>query len=76
MPANIVFTKGNKEKVIPFKDIAYTEEDSHREYKELNSILPRVHIMSNGSYSVMVTDKGTGYSSKNLDVTRWRKMWF
>ena len=26
VPANIVFTKENKEKVIPFKDIAYTEE--------------------------------------------------
>ena len=74
VPANIVFTKENKEKVIPFKDIAYTEEDSHREYKEPNLILPRVHIMSNGSYSVMVTDKGTGYSRcKNLDVTRWRE---
>ncbi|PQQ67206.1 GH36-type glycosyl hydrolase domain-containing protein [Acetivibrio saccincola] len=74
VPTNIVFTKENKEKVIPFKDIVYTEEDSRREYKEPNFVLPRVHILSNGSYSVMVTDRGTGYSRwKNLDVTRWRE---
>lgn len=74
VPGNIVFTKENKEKVIPFKDIIYTKEELRREYKEPNSILPRVHVLSNGSYSVMVTDKGTGYSKcKNLDITRWRE---
>ncbi|MDQ2087331.1 glucoamylase family protein [Herbivorax sp. ANBcel31] len=74
VPANIVFTKENKEKVIPFKDVVYEEEDSHREYEKPNPVLPRVHILSNGSYSVMVTDKGTGYSRcKNLDITRWRE---
>ena len=77
VPTNIVFTKENKEKVIPFKDIVYTEEDSRREYKEPNFVLPRVHILSNGSYSVMVTDRGTGYSRwKTLMLQGGEKMWF
>ncbi|TYQ15914.1 UNVERIFIED_CONTAM: cellobiose phosphorylase [Acetivibrio alkalicellulosi] len=74
VPANIVFTKENKEKVIPFKDVVFTEEDSHREYEYPAPMFPKAHILSNGSYSVMVTDRGTGYSrSKSIDVTRWRE---
>ena len=74
VPTNIVFTKENKEKILPFKDVVYEEVDFFREYNAPDPVLPNVHILSNGSYSVMVTDKGTGYSrSKHLDVTRWRE---
>jgi cyclic beta-1,2-glucan synthetase len=35
---------------------------------------PRVQILSNGSYSVMVTNSGAGYSMYNgLAVTRWKE---
>ncbi|HZJ00680.1 MAG TPA: glucoamylase family protein, partial [Gemmatimonadaceae bacterium] len=35
--------------------------------------LPHVQITSNGRYSLMITNNGTGYSRwKGLDVTRWR----
>ena len=35
---------------------------------------PRVHLLSNGSYSVMVTNAAAGYSvCKGVDVTRWRE---
>lgn len=74
VPSNIVFTKENKEKILPFKDIVYEEVDFYREFNSPDPVLPKVHILSNGSYSVMVTDKGTGYSrNKNLDVIRWRE---
>lgn len=74
VPSNIVFTKENKEKILPFKDVVYEEVDPFREYNSPDSVLPKAHILSNGSYSIMVTDKGTGYSrSKHLDVTRWRE---
>ncbi|MEA5064422.1 MAG: glycosyl transferase, partial [Eubacteriales bacterium] len=37
-------------------------------------VLPKVHILSNGNYSVMLTDRGTGYSgNKMVNVTRWRE---
>ena len=74
VPTNVVFTKENKEKIIPFKEVIYDEVDSLREYEDIDPIIPKVHLLSNGSYSVMVTDRGTGYSrSKMLDVTRWRE---
>ncbi len=35
---------------------------------------PRVHLLSNGHYNVMVTNAGSGYSTwHGLDVTRWRE---
>lgn len=35
--------------------------------------LPKVNLLSNGFYSVMMTNSGGGYSAwKNLDITRWR----
>ena len=35
---------------------------------------PQVALLSNGSYSVMITDAGAGSSTwRNLDVTRWRE---
>jgi cyclic beta-1,2-glucan synthetase len=35
---------------------------------------PRTHLLSNGQYTVMVTNAGSGWSTCNgLDVTRWRE---
>lgn len=35
---------------------------------------PRTLLLSNGSYSVLVTNAGSGYSTwRDLDVTRWRE---
>lgn len=37
------------------------------------SLTPKVNLLSNGKYSVMVTNAGGGYSKwNNLDITRWR----
>jgi cyclic beta-1,2-glucan synthetase len=34
---------------------------------------PRTHLLSNGEYTVLVTNGGAGYSScRGVDVTRWR----
>jgi cyclic beta-1,2-glucan synthetase len=35
---------------------------------------PRAHLISNGHYTVMVTNAGSGFSTRgDLDVTRWRE---
>ena len=35
---------------------------------------PAIALLSNGSYSVMITSAGAGYSTwRGLDVTRWRE---
>lgn len=35
---------------------------------------PRTHILSNGQYTIMVSNAGSGFStSRGMDVTRWRE---
>jgi cyclic beta-1,2-glucan synthetase len=39
-----------------------------------NTLIPEVHLLSNGRYHVMVTNAGGGYSRwKDIAVTRWRE---
>jgi cyclic beta-1,2-glucan synthetase len=56
--------------------------DQIREITGLNSVrnvtpwdaVPATQLLSNGSYSVMLTAAGSGYSSwRNLAITRWRE---
>lgn len=73
IPDNLIFTKEIKEKIAPFKGLGYKEIYPMRKFDKPDPILPNVHILSNGSYSVMITDKGTGFSkNKLISVTRWR----
>jgi len=45
-----------------------------RIFNSPNSPTPRVQLLSNGTYSVMVTASGAGYSMhKDIAVTRWRE---
>ncbi len=74
VPVNIVYTKETKEKVIPFKDIVYKERGPFRRYRLPDPVLQKVHMLSNGYYTVMLTDRGTGFSrTKTASVTRWRE---
>ena len=35
---------------------------------------PAIALLSNGSYNVMITPAGAGYSTwRDLDITRWRE---
>jgi cyclic beta-1,2-glucan synthetase len=74
VPLNVVFTKENKEKIMPFKGMVYRDKGSYRRFTTPDNNLPKAHILSNGNYSVMTTDKGTGYSrSKTVAISRWRE---
>ena len=45
-----------------------------RRYLTPHTLSPRVHLLSNGSYAVMVTNAGSGYSRRQqLAMTRWRE---
>ena len=45
-----------------------------RVFESIDLNLPKVHVMTNGNYSVLITDQGTGYSKiRNADITRWRE---
>lgn len=74
VPNNLLIIKENKEKVRVLKNEPSTFRITPRVFKALNIELPKVHILSNGNYSVMLTDKGTGYSKNKMTaVTRWRE---
>jgi cyclic beta-1,2-glucan synthetase len=45
-----------------------------RRYVTPHTLSPRTHLLSNGSYAVMLTNAGGGYSRRqNLAMTRWRE---
>ncbi|MBC7693133.1 MAG: glycosyl transferase [Methylotenera sp.] len=47
-----------------------------RQYSDIHVSTPRTQLLSNGTYSVMVTSAGSGYSrSSGLSVSRWREDW-
>jgi cyclic beta-1,2-glucan synthetase len=74
VPVNILFTKDNKEKIVTSKAKIYRDKGAYRRFTVPDFDLPKVHVLSNGNYSVMLTDKGTGYSrNKTADITRWRE---
>jgi cyclic beta-1,2-glucan synthetase len=44
-----------------------------RQISTPHTVVPRAHLLSNGQYSVMVTNTGGGYSRCNdIAITRWR----
>jgi len=74
VPANIVKIKATKNKLVPISLKLSRQELPVRMIECLNTDLPRVHILSNGNYSVMLTDAGTGYSkNKVAAMTRWQE---
>jgi cellobiose phosphorylase len=74
VPTRVILTKEHKEKIEPFKPIEQEHEEVVRILGIPGSPLPHAHILSNGSYSVMLTDSGSGYSrNQGNAVTRWRE---
>jgi cyclic beta-1,2-glucan glucanotransferase len=51
-----------------------TAAPSFRRYSTAHTLSPRSHLLSNGSYVVMVTNAGGGYSRRqHIALTRWRE---
>jgi cyclic beta-1,2-glucan synthetase len=48
--------------------------DPSRRFSSAHHATPRTHLLSNGSYSLMLTAAGSGYSRwRDLALTRWRE---
>ncbi len=63
-----------EEDTVPGRMVRNPAPDFTRHYGTTQHSTPRIHLLSNGSYSVMVTTAGGGYSRrKNVAVTRWRE---
>jgi cyclic beta-1,2-glucan synthetase len=74
VPTNLVITKSHQEKVTPYKEPRINERSTLRIFNDPQEGLPKAHILTNGNYSVMITDRGTGTSKdKMIAVNRWRE---
>ncbi|MDD2499012.1 MAG: glucoamylase family protein, partial [Desulfitobacteriaceae bacterium] len=75
VPVRVIITKENKEDVRPF-EIPVREEEAtvSRKLTGVSPGLPACHLLSNGRYSLLITEGGAGYSTKDgIQVTRWRE---
>lgn len=74
IPSKVIFAKDYKEKIEPFKEAEKEELEYTASFGLNKNSLPEVYILSNGSYSMMVTDSGAGYSKYNdIMLSRWRE---
>jgi len=72
--SNIIFANTAKKRIVPYKEVVNKETSTLRQFAAPDSILPKAHILSNGNYSVMITERGTGYSKNKLGtLSRWRE---
>ena len=72
MPENVIITKEEKEKVgkIKYKDY---EVYSERVYNKINEDLNRLNVISNNNYTIVMDQKGEGYSKyKDILINRFK----
>lgn len=72
-PEGGVFAKEYRDESTFMEKKAEPEEgEAVRSFGIQDSILPHAHLLSNGSYSVMLTNGGSGYSKNGgMSVNRW-----
>lgn len=73
-PLHPVFTKQLREPVLQLQGGAVEEKEVVRSFGLPQGNPPNCHLLSNGSYSILLTDSGSGYSSnENIRISRWRE---
>lgn len=74
IPLKVLITKEHKEKIKPFERIEYEGTDTVRKSGLFDSPIPVCHLLTNGSYSLMINNSGSGYSKcDETMLTRWRE---
>ncbi|MFD3155786.1 GH36-type glycosyl hydrolase domain-containing protein [Haloimpatiens sp. FM7330] len=73
IPKVVIYQRENdyskeKEEKIKTQDIIV------RNYKTAKTTIPQIHLVSNGEYSLMISNSGSGYSKyKDMTIYRWRE---
>ena len=72
-PEKVLYAKEYKDEyAINLRRTEQSEGEAIRTFGLPKVLPPNAHILSNGDYSVMITDGGSGYSMEgNMAVTRW-----
>ncbi len=73
-PRDVAFGQSRVEKVLAAGSGREFLTPVSRRFASPHGPVPRTHLLSNGTYAVMLTGAGSGYSrSRDLEVTRWRE---
>ncbi|NLB81501.1 MAG: hypothetical protein GX800_07825, partial [Clostridiaceae bacterium] len=73
VPVNIIISKETKERITPLKPIISSYAPCIREVEYIDINMPNLHILSNGKFSVLLSDSGCGYSFMgSTALTRFR----
>lgn len=73
MPENVIITKEEKEKVSKIKYENFASY-SVRTYNKINEDLNRLNVISNDNYTIVMNQKGEGYSKyKDILINRFKK---
>jgi cyclic beta-1,2-glucan synthetase len=74
MPHDVALAEPKTETVGEAASSGEPVSSTQRRFNSPHDITPRTHLLSNGSYSVMITAAGSGYSRwRDIAVTRWRE---
>jgi cyclic beta-1,2-glucan synthetase len=74
IPRNVSAAHPRAEEVLSGRVVRTLTGMLNRVYDTADLPTPRVQLLSNGTYSVMLTSSGSGYSNcRGLAVTRWRE---
>jgi cellobiose phosphorylase len=74
IPLKVIITKEYKERIEPLEDIEREDVKVVRIYGVPDSAFPHCHMLSNGRYSILITNGGIGFSKKeDIFLTRWRE---
>lgn len=73
VPGDIIYTKDSKEKVNPPKKVYFESVDTDRFIEVKENIRPSFNILTNGSLSVRINDRGVNYIQfRNIALSRYR----
>ncbi len=72
-PEKVLYAKEYRDECpVSYKKTDYGNGEAVRTFGLPDRLPPNAHILSNGSYSVMITDGGSGYSrNEDMAITRW-----
>jgi cyclic beta-1,2-glucan synthetase len=76
IPLKRAVEKKHSDDIPSSKATRLSQTPNPRFYSDVNTDTPRTQILSNGTYSVMLTSAGSGYSRYGrLGINRWREDW-
>ncbi|KPU27792.1 glycosyl transferase [Caloranaerobacter sp. TR13] len=74
VPQYAIITNENEEEIESKRRVRTKNRIFIRQFEMPERTLPKCHLISNGRYTILITNTGCGYSKyENIQITRWRE---